>query len=393
MADSDRLTGRRTGRGTGRRTGRLVGIDVARYVALIGMVATHLRLEVDDDGTIATTQWLAGGRASALFAVLAGVSLALLFRTRNRASLAIRALLVATLGLALGELDAGIAVILTYYGLLFLLAIPFVGLRLRHLLPLAAAWLVAAPVLNQLLRPHLPERDYESPSFHSLDAPGQLLSELLSTGYYPVIPWLAYLLLGLAIGKADLRNTRVQAVLVVGGAVTAVAATLVSRWLTTRDAVAERLLADAGQGQAIHDLLDEIQLGMYGQTPVDGSWAWLLVVAPHSSTPFDLAQTLGSAALVIGACLGVVGLVGPFGERVLAVLCGAGAMTLTLYSLHVVMATEDVWPTEDADAFRTHVLVLTAIGAVFGALGRRGPLEWVVATVSGLATRSRDRCP
>ena len=42
---------------------------------------------------------------------------------------------------------------------------------------------------------------------------------------------------------------------------------------------------------------------MYGQTPVDGSWAWLLVVAPHSSTPFDLAHTMGSAAFVLGVCL------------------------------------------------------------------------------------------
>ena len=30
---------------------------------------------------------------------------------------------------------------------------------------------------------------------------------------------------------------------------------------------------------------------MFGTTPEDGSWAWMLVVAPHSSTPFDLAQT------------------------------------------------------------------------------------------------------
>jgi hypothetical protein len=130
---------------------------------------------------------------------------------------------------------------------------------------------------------------------------------------------------------------------------------------------------------------------MFGQTPVEGSWAWLLVVAPHSSTPFDLAQTAGSAAFVLGCSLGVVGLAGRFGARALAVFFGAGAMTLTLYSLHVVLRTKPFWPAEEPESFRWHVLVLLAVGAVFVAAGRRGPLEWLVARassgLSGGATR------
>ena len=63
----------------GRRGGgaRLVGIDVARCMALLGMVATHV-LPSDPDGRPPLGQWLAGGPASALFALLAGVSLALM---------------------------------------------------------------------------------------------------------------------------------------------------------------------------------------------------------------------------------------------------------------------------------------------------------------------------
>ena len=366
---------------------------MARCLALLGMVATHVLDERDADGSLTAAQWLAGGRASALFAVLAGVSLALLARRWNEGSLVVRALLVAALGLALGGLDTGIAVILAYYGVLFLLAVPFVRLPANVLLPLAGGWVVAGPVLSQVVRPHLPDRRFASPSFDSVTEPGRLLSELLFTGYYPAVPWLAYVLLGLALGKADLRSRGVQARLVVVGAATAVAATLVSRWLTTRDVVAERLLEGAPPGQDVDGLLDQISRGMFGQTPVGESWAWLLVVAPHSSTPFDLVQTMGSAALVLGACLAVAGLAGRFGRRALAVLFGAGTMTLSLYSLHVVMRTEAVWPAEEPGSLRAHVLVLGAIGAVFVALGRRGPLEWVVAKVSGLATRSPDRCP
>ena len=369
------------------RVDRLVGVDVARCLALLGMVATHVLPERDVDGTLTTAQWLAGGRASALFVVLAGVSLTLVFRRLNEASLAVRALLIAALGLALGELETGIAVILTYYGVLSLLALPFVRLRTKPLLALAAAWVVAGPVVSQLVRPHLPERRFDSPSLHSLTDPGPLVSELLFTSYYPAVPWLAYVLLGLAIGRADLRSRRVQGWLVLGGAATAVVATVTSRWLTTRDAVAERLLGSPAAGQDIDELLDQISTGLLGQTPADGSWAWMLVVAPHTSTPFDLAQTMGSAALVLGVCVAVAGAVGAFGRRVLAVFFGAGTMTLTLYSLHVVMRTERVWPPEEADSFRVHVLVLMAVGALFVAVRRPGPLEWLVARVSAAATR------
>lgn len=392
---------------TGRLVGRLVGVDVARCLALLGMVATHVLAERDADGSLTSAQWLAGGRASALFAVLAGVSLALMTggrrpltgtdRLHRSGGLAVRALLIALLGLALGGLEHGIAVILTYYGLLFLLGLPFLGLTARPLLGLAAAWVLLGPVLSQVVRPHLPGRGFDSPSYEQVDEPGRLLGELLFTGYYPVVPWLAYLLLGIALGRLDLHRGVVQAWLVGSGLVAALVATAVSGWLTAQDAVQDRLLGANPGELSGEQLLDSIAEGMYGQTPADGSWAWLLVVAPHSTTPFDLLQTMGSAAFVLGCCLGLTGLAGlagPIGERVLAVFFGAGTMTLTLYSLHVLMRTERFWPAEEPESFRWHVLVLLAVGAAGAAAGRSGPLEALVRRVSGTrlsATTPRRR--
>ena len=51
---------------------------ITMSLALLGMVATHLLLEIGPDGEQTWPHDLAGGRASALFAVLAGVTLALL---------------------------------------------------------------------------------------------------------------------------------------------------------------------------------------------------------------------------------------------------------------------------------------------------------------------------
>ena len=352
------------------RPGRLVGLDVARCLALLGMVATHVLDARTPDGDLTFVQWLAGGRASALFAVLAGVSIALMtggrepVRGRERAlrsaGLALRAVLIATLGLVLGALESGVAVILTYYGALFLLGLPFVGLRARTLAVLAAAWVVLAPVVSHLVRPDLPERGFASPAFGQLHDPGQLAGELLLTGYYPVFPWLAYLLVGMALGRADLRDPRLLAAVGAGGLVLALLATQVSHAVT--DPV----------------LRDRHATGMFGTTPGDGDWSWLLMVAPHSATPFDLAQTIGSALLVIAACLLLERVLPRPGVVFLAVLFGAGTMTLTLYSLHVVMRTPDLWPPEEPGTYVWHVLVLLTIGLVYTAAGRRGPLETAV---------------
>jgi predicted transporter len=305
-------------------------------------------------------------------------------RGARSAGLAVRALLIATLGLALGELETGLAIILTYYGVLFLLGLPFVGLRARSLFVLAAVWVVLGPVISQLTRPELPDRQFASPAFDQLADPGQLIGELLFTGYYPCVPWLAYLLVGMAVGRLDLRRGTVHAWLAGAGLALVLAATWISRWLTAQDAVMDRLLADS-PGRTGSQLLDSISGGMFGQTPVGGSWAWLLVVAPHSSTPFDLAQTIGSAILVIGLCLGLVGMYGEQTQRVVAIVFGAGTMTLTLYSLHVVMRTQGVWPPEVPGSFGWHLVVLMSIGAVFVALRRRGPLEQLVSSWSNAA--------
>lgn len=361
------------------------------------MMATHVLRDTDPDGTISFAQGLAGGRASALFAVLAGVSLALMTgrtepvhgreRVARSAGLAVRALLVALLGLALGGLESGLAVILTYYGVLFLCGLPFLGLRARALFVLAGGWLLVAPVVSHLLRPHLPGRGTESPTFAQLADPGQLLSELLVSGYYPVLPWLTYLLVGIGLGRLDLTQRRVQAVIAAVGATLVVLTTAVSRALTGLDEVRVALVSVPPTAESADAVLDRIAYGMFGTTPTGGAWQWLLVVAPHSGTPFDLAQTIGSALLVIGLCLLLVGVLTPAGERFVAVLFGAGAMTLTLYTLHVVMKTPGVWPAERPESYVWHVLVVLAIGAAYAAARRPGPLEHLVSLSAGAVVR------
>ena len=282
-------------------------------------------------------------------------------------ALGVRALLIAALGLTLGILDSGLAVILTYYGLMFLLALPFLGLRAPWLALLSAAWLVVVPVLSHELRPHLPAPRGDNAAWGQLADPVPMAWELLLTGYYPALPWLAYLFAGMAIGRSDLARRTVQAGLLVGGVAVAVAATRVSDALTA-DRFSEDELAQFG-------------FGMYGTTPTDRS-DYLLLVAPHSSTPFDLAQTIGSAAAVIGGCLLVLSLLPPPGRA-----WNGGAVrgrdddAVALLAARL-DAHRPVWPPEEPWSMFWYVVILGGIGAAFAAARTRGPLEAVVARIA-----------
>jgi hypothetical protein len=372
--------------------GRVVGLDIARAVALIGMMATHILPGVGPHG-VTFSQQVAGGRASALFAVLAGASIALMAGRsaphRGRiglatgAGLAARAGLIAAAGMALGMLDSGIAVILTYYGLLFLLAIPFIGFHARTLALLSALWVVAVPVVSHLLRPHLPPPSYDSPTFASLGDPWQLLTELTFTGYYPAVPWLAYLFAGMAIGRLDFSRWGTTARVGVVGAVLAVSAWLVSSALLSVSGVRSTLV-ETFTGPGWLETLDRsLERGLYGTTPT-GSWWWLAVRSPHTATPFDLAHTIGTALLVVALCV-ALGLLAP---RVLAVVFGAGAMTLTLYSAHVASRAPGWWDGDDLGTFLGQVAAVLLIGAAVALPRWRGPLEAVVRWVQSNVRRA-----
>ena len=127
-------------------------------------------------------------------------------------------------------------------------------------------------------------------------------TELTFTGYYPVVPWLAYLLAGMALGRLDLSRWSTTVRVGVVGAVAAVTAWGVSAALLevpgVRSTLSDTFTGPGWQG-SIGATLDD---GLYGTTPT-GSWWWLAVDSPHTATPFDLAHTIGTSLLVIALCV------------------------------------------------------------------------------------------
>lgn len=374
-------------------TDRLSGVDAARGLALLGMTAVHVLPLTGDDGATSPAHLLAAGRSAALFAVLAGVGIALASggrrplrgqqRARFSAALVLRALVVGLIGLLLAELGSGIAVILAYYAVLFVLAVPLLGLGPRRLAAVAVTVALLMPALSYLLRSDLPRAPGASPGIDMLLAdPGGLLQVLLLTGYYPALSWVAYLCAGLAVGRLALGSRWTAAWLLVAGVGLAVAAVVTSALL----------LVSFGGYAAIEAASDaspaDVDRGRFGTVPTD-TWWWLATDAPHSTTPPDLLHTVGTALAAVGLLLL---LAGP-ARLLLAPLAAAGSMPLTLYTLHLIV----LGLVDDADPLPFWLLQVGAALAgalLWRAVVGRGPLEALLARLTHAVTgRSRNSGP
>ncbi|MFE7630683.1 heparan-alpha-glucosaminide N-acetyltransferase domain-containing protein [Kocuria sp. NPDC057446] len=387
---------------------RLVGVDAARGLALIGMIAIHILPSWDPETFEPTAQWTVfAGRSAALFALLAGVGLAFSTggrtphtgraMTADRAGVAVRALLIAGLGLVINHVLPGNTIdevpavnILVYYGAFFLLAIPFLRLSAQALFVWAGCFALAGPVLVHLLRDVLPAVERYNPDYLDLVAdPGATAARLLLTGTFPALPYLAYLLTGLALGRLDLAALRVQAGLVLGGVLLAAGAALVSWVLVVPAGGLDRLVARTpGMDE---ELVTEIIVFGPDPTLPTSTWWWLAVGGPYTNTPPALLLGLGSAVAALGVFLLLARRVGTW----LLPLSAMGSMTLTVYSAHLLaLATEvhydqPVW-------FVIHVGVAMAFALLWHRAMGQGPLERLVAALVRVTRRSvlsRERRP
>lgn len=238
---------------------RVTAVDAARCLALIGMMGIHVLPEERDSGDATLTWILFAGRASALFALLAGVSLAFssggsrplggIPLKAARAGVAVRAVVIMGIGMALAYFEPPVEIILAYYGVMFLLAIPLLGLTSRILAFLSLVFALGGPILLQAVRDVVPAPEEDNLTLGTLlTEPLTTIGQLLFTGFYPAVPWMAYMCAGLAIGKLDLSSRRVAAWLAAGGAALAAGAWAVSGALMVR-------LLDLSPGEAAGLLL------------------------------------------------------------------------------------------------------------------------------------------
>ncbi|WNV76559.1 heparan-alpha-glucosaminide N-acetyltransferase domain-containing protein [Geodermatophilus sp. DSM 44513] len=376
---------------------RLAGVDVARAVALVMIVGAHVLLFSTDDGE-PTSAYVRGSEGAALFALLAGAGVGIAYGRRPAAgarawtaaavALTVRAAALVALGLALGHVvdyEEHAVVVLTTFGLLFLLAVPLLRLGPVALAVLAAVLAVVVPVATHLLRPVLPTPQVVNPTLGDVAAePWAWLAQVTLTGIYPALAWAAYLCAGMALGRLDLSSTQRVAQLLLGGIALALLASLTSWLLVTGFGGADRLVAAETGRLGADGVADGLAWGL---APDDarGSLWWLAVDAPHSSTPLDLLRTTGVAVAVTAGCL-LLSRVLP--AVVVRPLAAVGSLTLTLYTLHLLALTwfPDAWG--EPLTLVAHVAVGLVLAPLWLRVARRGPVESVVRGLETAAARA-----
>ncbi|MFW7413436.1 heparan-alpha-glucosaminide N-acetyltransferase domain-containing protein [Demequina sp. SO4-18] len=340
--------------GTDARRLRIDGLDVARALAILGMVGSHTGDEgirgADSDGWA----WLAvtHGHPSALFAVLAGVSMSLMVTRRGtvpvaalpradlsqtRVRIAVRAMILIILGFFMSALGTPVAVILGNLGVMFLLALPMLRWRPGVLLAGAAVFAAGGGWLA---------RAVTEAGAGAWPVVGALWSE-----HYPALAWMAYIMVGLAIGRMDLRSYARALSLVAVGVVIAAAAWLAGWALRTG--------SDASEATIEGWLTDE----------------------DHSYTPVEMGLNIGVACAVIGLAL----LVASRWPRALWPLSATGSMALTLYVAHLFVIAfvgpEMVWEPSNV-SFIALALGLIAFACAWRAAVGQGPLERMLTSAS-----------
>ena len=382
--------------------GRLTGVDATRGLALLGMMAVQALYASGPDDRPTLVYSLSAGRSATVFAVLAGLGIAFLTGRRRvplgrpareaAASLAARALVIGAIGLALGYVAPEIAtVILPYYAVLFVIAVPLVLLPTPALAALGVAVAVGMPVLSNRLRAALPVHEANNHSFVDLATdPSGTLTELLLTGEYPVLVWAAYVCVGIAIGRLRLSSPAVAAALLAAGAVVAAGAIGLSTYLLT--AMGGRAAIEAaGTGRDAVSVAQILNFGADGVTPTTSIW-WLAVRAPHTGTPIDVLHTAGTAVALLGALLLLGHIAVPALAKMIAVLlaplAAAGSMPLTLYTAHVAFLSSPLDVFDAATGFYVQVITALVFAMAWRQAVGRGPLESVAHLMATWARRA-----
>ena len=352
---------------------RILALDVLRGMAVVGMVFVHAVGIADYAGV---ERWLAlpgsfaGGKASAAFSVLAGVTWSL--QAGRQAGLAPGFLAYFTRrALGLAAIGIGFAFtgwagqILTYFALYMACCLPLLRARTSTILAVGACVLLATSALQigfgDWWEVDHPNDAYEE-HVHAWDFGWGSLRYNFFDGIHPVLPWLIYPLAGILIGRVDWSDSRRGMRLVVGG----LAGILVfEAWRIAVEAASERL----------------------------GDAYWILEADWGAfSTPFFALRNLAWVAFVLGLLLR-----GGFLMRALSFIIPIGRLALSFYLLHVWLLILplaawwgwDEWPAAAGFAGASAFFVFAVIvGRWWLARWGQGPFERLLRWISGSTPRA-----
>ncbi|SNZ01964.1 DUF418 domain-containing protein [Flagellimonas pacifica] len=197
---------------------RIIGIDVARSLAIIGMIIVNFKIAFGDHGNpfLKSFVQLFEGKAAAIFVVLAGIGIAFMSNSAlannnlsklrlTRTKILKRALFLFVIGLLytpIWEAD-----ILHFYGIYMLVALLVLGRSSKMVFWSGLSLVFIYPILLSVINYDI-NWDFQTFEYYNFWTIHGFLTNLFVNGFHPVIPWAAFMLIGLWYGKQDLGNSK-----------------------------------------------------------------------------------------------------------------------------------------------------------------------------------------
>ncbi|MBN2161623.1 MAG: DUF418 domain-containing protein [Pontiellaceae bacterium] len=355
---------------------RMVGIDLARCIAIIGMMIINFNETIarsyEGSGLLLHFVRFIPGRAAVTFVMLAGIGMSFmgrrarlsgdsLLRRKVRTSLLKRAGLLFLIGMIFVISWEGD--ILHFYGVFI-----FTG---ALMLFWPARWLWACTVLLNIGFVAMLmtfsygvgfdwENDLNLVNFWTIKGYAR---NLVFDGWFPIFPWFGFLLMGIWAGRLDLRSHSVLLRLGLGGGLVFIVAEVASRVLS-------------GYLESTFPGMRHIVIqGLVGRGCLPPG-------------PLFFLSTAGGSLLLITLCLFIAEKYRK--ARWMEPLVATGQFAFTIYLAHVYLVIIPLlylgW--EDVPISQSVATALTAcaIFMVFSTLWKkrfgRGPLEWVMRRVA-----------
>lgn len=350
---------------------RVIGFDLARALAIFGMVIVNFKIAMNAETGNALLMSFAGvfeGRASALFVILAGIGVTFItnkarsssdrsFILKTRLLIVKRGALLIVVGLVFTPIWE--ADILHFYGFYFLIAAAIFTVNDKTLLCLSALIMVLFPAL-MLLFNYDQNWNWETLTYENIWSVDGMIRHILFNGFHPVFPWSAFLFFGMWLGRLDLSQVFLRRKLFFGSVII--------------------LLITEGSFYLIRAIIGAD--GTLGMTSEEVALLFSTSIIPP--LPQYIISAGSSAVITLVTCLSI-------SERyskssIIQRLSQTGKMSLTLYIAHViigmgVLESLGMLENQTINVSLFNALVFCVFGIIFSVTWIRffniGPLEWL----------------
>jgi uncharacterized membrane protein YeiB len=350
---------------------RILGYDLARALAICGMVLVHFGLVMGGEkpapGWPALVLRALDGRPAALFVILAGVGISLRATRATtpddpRRVLVRRGLVLLAFGFV--NLTIWPGDILRVYGVSLILAAFLIRAPGGTLVILAAAFELAFIGLF-LCIDYERHWDWSTMTYHGLWTPTGVVRNLFYDGFRSVFPWTGLLLFGMWLGRHDVSFPDVRRRMLTWG-------------------LAAAVLAECASAALIR--LARARLGVVDESTIRA----LVGTESMPPLPLFLVAAGGTAVATIAACLSLARRA-PTAVAVRA-LVATGRMAFTWYVAHILLGLGLVvavgWDKANSTAAGLAAglgffALATAVSLPWNRRGRHGPLEAMLRKVAG----------